>query len=203
MAHSYDSLCWNSLRGASLRLLADKVRIASRLRILPEARLKVLHNIIGVPQRVASIQLATPPLLRGTRVVRDERNGLGDASLLSDGHVLGVDLSFAGAVPVVVRVLLEGGRHWSLDGLWADVGELRLLHVLSLLSHISRVLGEVFDGGHESRLDGGGEGWHCYRGDDSAGWEGRRCRGAAGLGQRWAEGQLQLQLAAARRCRCS
>ena len=120
----------------SLLLLTNKVRIASRLRILPEPRLKVVHDVVCVPQRVASVQLATPPLLRRARLIRDERDGLGDAGLLSDSDVLGVNLSSAGAVPVVVRVLLGLGGSRSLNRIGlvevrGVVGELRLLDVLS------------------------------------------------------------------------
>lgn len=126
----------------SLLLLTDKVRIASRLSILPETRLKVLHDIVRVPQRVASVQLATPPLLRRARVVGHKRNGLGDTGLLGDGDVLRVDLSSAGPVPVVVSVLLSCDRSGSLNrgSLRSLVGRLRLLDVLSLLCYVSKFI---------------------------------------------------------------
>jgi len=72
--------CSNSLCETSLLLLTDKVRIPARLRILPETGLKVLHDIVRVPQRVAPVQLATPPLLRGARLVRHQRDRLGECT---------------------------------------------------------------------------------------------------------------------------
>lgn len=123
-------------------LLADEVRIPSRLSVLPEARLKVIHDVVGGPQRVASIQLAAPPLLRNTWLVRDEVGWLGGTGPLSDGDVLSVDLSFTGTIPMMVGVLLSWSRSrsrsWSWGGLWSVVVSLRLLRVLaSLSSHIS------------------------------------------------------------------
>ena len=134
--------CSNSLCETSLLLLTDKVRIPARLRILPETGLKVLHDIVRVPQRVAPVQLATPPLLRGARLVRHQRDRLGDARLLSDGDVLGVDLGFARAVPVAMSVLLsyDGGRSLNRGGARSIIDWLRLLDVLSLVSCVSNAL---------------------------------------------------------------
>lgn len=122
--------------------MTDKVRISPRLRILPEARLKVLHDVVRVPQRVASVQLATPPLLRRAWLVRHERHGVGNACLLSDGDVLRVDLGFAGAVPVAVSVLLsyDRGRSLNRGGARSIIDWLRLLDVLSLVSCVSNAL---------------------------------------------------------------
>lgn len=101
----------------------------STLRVLPEARLEILRNVLGGAKGIGRVKLSTPELLLGTRSVRDELGGLGGANALSDGEILGVDFGFRLAVPGVV----DGGGRRSGGGRGGGIVELRLGGVVWLV----------------------------------------------------------------------